>query len=196
MKMSMRQAFGETLLELGGTHPELVVLDADISASLKTGQFAARYPERHFNFGTAEQNMLMAAAGLSTLGLIPVACSFATFSTMRPCEQIRSFICYAKLNVKIIGSHGGIENAWDGPTHQATEDVAILRAMPNMTVVVPSDAVAASQLTLQVVEMQGPAYLRMFRDPSPVVYGPERTLTLGHASVLRDGIRRSSHCHG
>lgn len=187
MNGMVREAFGDVLLELGRDYPNMVVLDADIAASLKTAKFAARYPERHFNFGTAEQNMVMAAAGLSTVDLIPLACTFATFCTMRACEQIRSFICYANLNVKIVGSHGGIENSWDGPTHQATEDVAIMRAMPNMTVVVPADAVATPPLTRQLVEMQGPAYLRMMRNPSPIIYGKEQTFTLGQAIMLRDG---------
>src|SRR5512147_2259522 len=131
-KKIQRIAFGETLLELGDQFHQLVVLDADISSSLYTVQYARRFPERHVNFGVAEQNMLIGAAGLATTGLVPMACTYATFATLRACEQIRSFICYPNLNVKIACSHGGIEVGWDGPTHQGTEDVAIMRAMPNM----------------------------------------------------------------
>jgi transketolase len=165
----------------------MVVLDADISSSLKTGAFRRRFPERHINFGVAEHNMLMAAGGLSTAGLIPLACTYATFATMRACEQIRSFICYSHLNVKVICSHGGLEVGWDGPTHQGTEDVAVMRAMPNMTVVVPADAVAVSFLLRQVVALDGPAYFRMGRNPVPVVYDEGQDFKLGQAVTLREG---------
>ena len=186
-KMMQRVAFGNALVELGEQNPLIVVLDADISSSLYTSQFAKRFPDRHINFGVAEQNMVIGAAGLATTGLIPLACTYAAFATMRACEQIRSFICYAKLNVKIVSSHGGIEVGWDGPTHQATEDVAILRAMPNMTVVVPADAVATSALIRQVVDHDGPAYFRMGRNPTPVIYDPGQEFKIGKALQLRDG---------
>jgi transketolase len=185
--LSIREAFGNALLEIGEFYPNLVVLDADISASLKTKKFSTEYPNRHFNFGTAEQNMLLAAAGLSTVELIPVACTFATFCTMRSCEQIRSFICYANLNVKIVGSHGGIENSWDGPTHQATEDIAIMRSLPNMTIIVPADANAAANLTRQMVEINGPVYFRMMRNASPIIYSKEQRFEFGKANLLRTG---------
>jgi transketolase len=183
----LREAFGQALVELGTEFPNMVVLDADISGSLKTGAFRQRFPERHINFGTAEQDMLMAAGGLSTTGLIPLACTYATFATMRACEQIRSFICYSRLNVKVMCSHGGLEVGWDGPTHQATEDVAVMRAMPNMTVVVPADAVAVPSLLRQVVALDGPAYFRMGRNPVPLVYAESQTFSLGKAITLREG---------
>jgi transketolase len=186
-KMIQRAAFGDTLVELGEQNPDLVVLDADISSSLYTVRFAKRFPERHINFGVAEQNMLIGAAGLATTGLLPMACTYATFATMRACEQIRSFICYARLNVKIVCSHGGIEVGWDGPTHQATEDVAIMRSMPNMTVVVPADAVATAALIRQVVEHVGPTYFRMGRNPVPFVYDKDQQFTIGKAIQLRKG---------
>jgi len=182
-----REVFGQTLLELGIEVPNLVVLDADISSSLKTEAFRQRFPQRHINFGVAEQNMLMTAAGLSTTGLIPLACTYATFGTMRPCEQIRSFICYAHLNVKLICSHGGLEVGWDGPTHQGTEDVAIMRSMPNMTVVVPADATAVPPLLRQIIALDGPTYFRMSRNPVPVIYEPDQSFTLGKAVILREG---------
>jgi transketolase len=183
----VRDAFGEKLVELGELIPELVVLDADISSSLKTGRFAKKYPDRHFNFGVAEQNMMMGAAGLATTGLIPLACTYAVFASMRACEQLRSFICYGRLNVKIITSHGGIEVGWDGPTHQATEDIAITRAMPNMTVVIPSDGVSTKALLEKIVEHVGPVYFRMSRNPVPVIYPEDQEFVLGKAIHLREG---------
>lgn len=183
----LREAFGEALVELGEYYPNLVVFDADISSSLKTGAFGRQYPLRHFNFGVAEQNMMMSAAGLATTGLIPLVCTYATFASMRACEQIRSMICYPKLNVKIIASHGGIEVGWDGPTHQATEDIAMMRSIPNMTVVVPADAVATEPLLRQSIELDGPVYFRMGRNPVPVIYHETKEFHLGKASILKDG---------
>jgi transketolase len=183
----VRDAFGKTLVELGAEMPDLVVLDADISSSLKTGAFRRQYPERHINFGVAEQNMMLGAAGLSTTGLVPVACTYATFATLRACEQVRSFICYASLNVKIACSHGGLEVGWDGPTHQGTEDIAIMRSFPNMTVIVPADSVAASSLLRQAVGMSGPVYFRMGRNPVPVIYDPRQPFAVGQAITVREG---------
>jgi transketolase len=184
---TLREAFGEELVALGAEIPNLVVLDADISSSLKTGAFARAYPDRHINFGVAEQDMLLGAAGLATAGLIPLACTYATFATLRGCEQIRSFICYPKLNVKVICSHGGLEVGWDGPTHQGTEDVAIMRALPTMTVVVPADATAVPALLRQIVALDGPVYFRMGRNPVPVIYNPAQEFTLGRAITVREG---------
>jgi len=181
----LREAFGKALVEYGSEYPNLVVLDADISASLKTGEFAQKFPERHFNFGVAEQNMIMSAAGLASTGLIPLACTYATFSTMRACEQIRSMICYPKLNVKIIATHGGIEVGWDGPTHQATEDIAMMRSIPNMTVIVPADATAVKPLLRQAIELDGPVYFRMGRNPVPVIYNNLQKFTMGEAIKIR-----------
>jgi transketolase len=183
----LRDAFGAELVKLGEELPNLVVLDADISSSLKTGAFRQRFPDRHINFGVAEQDMLLAAAGLATTGLIPLACTYATFATLRGCEQIRSFICYPKLNVKVICSHGGLEVGWDGPTHQGIEDVAIMRSLPNMTVVVPADAVAVSVLLRQVVALDGPVYFRMGRNPVPVIYDASQEFALGRAITVREG---------
>jgi transketolase len=183
----LREAFGEALAKYGSEFPNLVVLDADISASLKTGEFARKFPNRHFNFGVAEQNMLMSAAGLASTGLIPLACTYATFSTMRACEQIRSMICYPKLNVKIIATHGGIEVGWDGPTHQATEDIAMMRCIPNMSVIVPADATSVKPLLHQAIELDGPVYFRMGRNPVPVIYEESQRFALGKAINVRKG---------
>jgi transketolase len=182
----LREAFGEALVEFGSEFPNLVVLDADISASLKTGEFTRKFPERHFNFGVAEQNMVMSAAGLASTGLIPLACTYATFCTMRACEQIRTMICYPKLNVKIIATHGGIEVGWDGPTHQATEDIAMMRSIPNMTVIVPADATAVKPLLHQAIEYDGPVYFRMGRNPVPIIYNSQQRFALGEAIRVRE----------
>jgi transketolase len=184
---TLRETFGSELVKLGAEIPNLVVLDADISSSLKTGAFRKAFPGRHINFGVAEQDMMLGAAGLATAGLIPLACTYATFATLRACEQIRSFICYPKLNVKVICSHGGLEVGWDGPTHQGTEDVAIMRALPNMTVVVPADATAVPSLLRQIVALDGPAYFRMGRNPVPVIYDPAQEFVLGRAITVREG---------
>ena len=186
-RRAVRNAFGDVLVELGEELPNLVVLDADISTSLKTVAFGQQYPARHINFGVAEQNMLLGAAGLAAAGLLPLACTYATFATLRACEQIRSFICYGRLNVKVIGSHSGLEVGWDGPTHQGTEDVAIMRALPNMTVVVPADAVAVGPLLRQSLEMDGPVYFRMGRNPVPIIYQADQSFQLGRALTLREG---------
>lgn len=183
----LRNTFGQELLRLGAELDNLVVLDADISSSLKTGAFQQRYPERHINFGVAEQTMMLAAAGLATTGLIPLACTYATFATMRACEQVRSFVCYPRLNVKVIASHGGLEVGWDGPTHQGTEDIAIMRAMANMIVVVPADATAVPPLLRQVVAHDGPAYFRMGRNPVPTIYAQGQSFALGQSILVRPG---------
>lgn len=183
----LREEFGEALVDFGKMYTNLVVLDADISSSLKTGAFTKKYQERHFNFGVAEQNMLMAAAGIATTGLIPLACTYATFASMRACEQIRSMICYPKLNVKIITTHGGIETGWDGPTHQATEDIAMMRSIPNMTLVGPADATAVRPLLQQAIELDGPVYFRMGRNPVAVIYDSNQQFTIGKAVTLQEG---------
>ena len=186
-KKMLRDVFGEALVELGHEYPNLVVLDADISSSLKTGAFRKEFPERHINFGVAEQNMMMSAAGLATTGLIPLACTYATFASMRACEQIRSMICYPRLNVKIIATHGGIEVGWDGPTHQATEDIAMMRSIPNMAVVVPADAITVQPLLRQAIELEGPLYFRMGRNPAPIIYPSGQVFRLGKANLVREG---------
>ncbi len=184
---AVRVAFGETLLALAAEFPHLVVLDADISKSLRTDAFASLYPQRHINFGVAEQEMLAASAGLATVGKLPIACTYAAFATLRACEQVRTLLCYPNLNVKIACSHAGIEVGWDGPTHQAIEDVAVMRVMPNMTVVVPADANSVPTLFRQALLHPGPLYFRMGRNPVALIYGPTPQLTLGKAGLLRPG---------
>ena len=134
-----REAYGEEIVELGKQNKDIVVLDADISSSTKTCYFAKAFPERFFNVGVAEQNEMVIAGGLASTGLIPFVSTYAIFASMRACEQVRTFICYHKLNVKIVATHGGITSCEDGVTHQATEDLAIMRTMPNMTIIAPTD---------------------------------------------------------
>jgi transketolase len=184
---AVRVAFGETLLTLASEFPQLVVLDADISKSLRTDAFASAYPHRHINFGVAEQEMLAASAGLASVGKIPMACTYAAFAALRACEQVRTLLCYPNLNAKIVCSHGGIEVGWDGPTHQAIEDVAVMRVMPNMTVVVPADAHSVPTLLRQALLHSGPVYFRMGRNPVPQIYQASPRLTLGKAELLRPG---------
>jgi len=182
-----RDAFGEVLLELGEQYPNLVVLDADISSSTRTGGFAKKFPERAFNFGVAEQNMMGIAAGLATLGLLPFACTYAVFASMRACEQFRTMIAYPRLNVKVIATHGGIEVGWDGVTHQGVEDIAIMRGIPNTTVVAPADAVATKALVRKAAEHEGPLYMRMGRNPVPIIYDEGQEFEIGKGVVVRKG---------
>lgn len=182
-----RDAYGEALLELGGEFPNMVVLEADISKSTRTDQFARRFPDRYFNMGVAEANMMVTAAGLATTGLAPFVSTYAVFASMRACEQIRTFVAYPRLDVKIAVSHGGVTPGDDGVTHQATEDLAILRAIPGMTVIMPADYFATKALVRAALLRPGPVYLRFTRDAVPVLYGPDDTFTIGRGKQLRDG---------
>ena len=158
-KIATREAFGETLVELGKKHPELVVLDADLAAATKTAVFKKSFPDRHFDCGIAEANMMGVAAGLSLVGKIPVASSFAMFATGRAYEQIRNSIGYPHLNVKIGASHAGITVGEDGASHQCNEDIALMRSIPGMVVMNPSDAVEAAECVRAAIEYVGPVYM-------------------------------------
>jgi len=186
-KISTREAYGKVLVELGRRYPDLVVLDADLSKSTKTSEFAKHYPERFFDMGIAEQNMMGTAAGLALAGKIPCASTFAVFATGRAYDQIRNAIAYPGLNVKIVASHAGITVGEDGATHQSIEDISLMRALPNMTVIVPADAVETAQAVTAAVEMRGPCYIRLGRPAVPVVFGDHYRFQLGRAAVLRDG---------
>lgn len=185
--MPTRQAFGDALSKFGGRHKNVVVLDADLSGSLKTAKFAGLYPDRHFNFGVAEANMVNSAAGMSLRGKIPFACSFAVFTTGRAWEHIRNSICYPNLNVKLVGSHAGILTGEDGATHQATEDIAIMRAIPNMKIICPADAVEAYQVVEEVIKDFGPTYIRLGRKGVPVIYNNEHNFKIGFGDILTYG---------
>lgn len=186
-KIATREAYGKTLVALGETHPELVVMDADLSGSTKTAGFAKAYPERFFNMGIAEQNMYAAAAGIALSGKTVCASTFAMFAAGRAFEIIRNSIGYTKANVKICATHAGITVGEDGASHQTFEDIALMRTIPGMTVINPSDAVSAAKLLEQAVEMQGPCYVRLGRAAVPVFYGEGDDVTLGKANTVRDG---------
>ncbi len=182
-----RQGYVDGLLELAPDLPDLVVLDADVAKATKTEEFQKVYPERFFNCGVQEQNMLSAAAGLALEGFLPFASTFGVFATCRAGDQMRNSIAYPKLNVKIGATHCGISTGGDGASHQSIEDIAIARAFPNMTVLVPGDYEEAKQATLAAAHYQGPVYLRFGRDKYPVVQEVHGTFVIGKAKQLRDG---------
>ena len=182
-----RDGFGEGLLELGKTHPNVVALSGDLEDSARAIWFKKQYPERFFSVGIAEQDMIGAAAGLAMTGKIPYACSFSQFVTGKGLEQMRMAVCYQRLNVKIVGSHGGLSVGADGATAEALEELTHMRALPFMTVLVPCDAVEAKRLTLQSADYPGPVFLRLGRSPAPIVTKPDDSCTIGQANVLRRG---------
>ncbi|MBQ6402383.1 MAG: transketolase family protein [Oscillospiraceae bacterium] len=186
-KIPTRNGFGEEIVALGKKNKVILVVDIDIGKSCKTGDFRKELPAQYLNVGIAEQNGAGVAAGLATCGKIPFVVTYAAFGSMRICEMIRQEIAYPNLNVKIACSHGGLTPANDGASHQAIEDMGILRTIPNMTVCMPADAVAARKLVRAAVETYGPVYLRFTRDAVPVIYDDNAEFTLGKANLLRDG---------
>ncbi len=185
--LSSRVAYGKSLVELGKTNPKVVVLDADLSKATQTVQFSEEFPERFFDMGIAEQNMMSCAAGMATFGLIPFVSTFAVFASMRAVEQIRNFIAYPKLNVKIVATHAGVEVGQDGATHQAIEDIAILRAIPNMVVIAPADWVSTKKAVQAIAEYQGPVYMRVGRSDHEPVYQSDFKFEIGKSVQLRSG---------
>jgi transketolase len=167
MSVAMRDAFGKKLVELGATHPELVVLDADVSSSTKSNMFAKAYPERFFNVGVAEANMVDIAAGMATAGYRPVVNAFALFLALKGTDQIRNTVCYNNLPVVIAGAYGGLSDSFDGASHQAITDIALMRALPNMQVIVPSDSAQAEQALEYALAQDGPVYIRLNRNAMP-----------------------------
>ncbi len=184
---AMRDAYGEALLELGASDPRVVVLGADTTSSMKSGVFATKYPERFFNIGIAEQNLVSIAAGLALAGKVAYAGTYAIFVPGKCVDQIRNNIAYPNLDVKIICSHGGISVGPDGASHQQVEDIAIMRAIPRMRVVVPSDAVSTKAIVKAIAGIPGPFYVRLTRPSSPVIYPQGFEYELGSASTLVDG---------
>ena len=182
-----RQGYADALIELAAEIPELVVLDADVAKATKTCDFEKQYPERFFNCGTAEQNELSVAAGLALSGMLPFAATFAMFATMRAADQLRNSIAYPNLNVKIGVSHAGITTGGDGASHQACEDLAVTRALPHMTILVPGDYEEARMATHAAARMQGPVYLRTGRDKYPVVPDIHGEFVIGKGKCLREG---------
>lgn len=182
-----RNAYGEALLELGRRRPDIVVLDADLSCSTKTDKFAKEFPDRFFNMGIAEQDMIGTAAGLALTGKVPFASTFAVFETGRAWDQIRLTVCYSNTNVKLVATHGGITVGEDGASHQALEDIALMRALPNMTVIVPADAAETESVINAVADHTGPVYVRLGRAKVPYVMPDDYTFELGKAFVFHTG---------
>ena len=186
-KVATRDSYGNALKELGAIHENLVVLDADLAGATKTSVFQKAFPDRHFDCGIAEADMICAAAGLSTTGLVPFASSFAMFAAGRAFEQVRNSVGYPHLNVKIGATHGGISVGEDGASHQCCEDFALMRSIPGMTVICPADDVEAKAAVKAAYEMEGPVYLRFGRLALPVFHDESYEFVVGKGEVLREG---------
>ena len=186
-KVATRDSYGNALKELGAEVDNLVVLDADLAGATKTGVFQKAFPERHFDCGIAEANMICMAAGMSTAGLVPFASSFAMFAAGRAFEQVRNSIGYPHLNVKIGATHGGISVGEDGASHQCCEDFALMRSIPGMTVICPADDVEAKAAVRAAYEMEGPVYLRFGRLAVPVFHSDDYKFEIGKGEVVREG---------
>jgi transketolase len=185
--ISNREAYGRALVSLGEMNPDVVVLEADLGISTHTYMFGERFPDRFLELGIAESNMMGVAAGLALAGKIPYASTFCVFASMRACEQVRNSIAYPRLNVKIVATNAGIEIGADGVTHQAIEDIAIMRAIPEMTVVVPSDPVVTNKIIHQAADYDGPMYVRIGRQSTPTLYSKDVKVDLGEAITAREG---------
>jgi len=183
----IREAFGKALLELGRENSNIVVLDADLATSSKVIYFAEEFPQRFFQMGVCEQNMIGVAAGFAKMGKIPFTSTFGVFASRRACDQVSMLIAYPHLNVKIVGAYSGIVSGNNGATHQANEDVAIMRVMPGMVIVDPADEVEMAQAVKAIVEYNGPVYLRLTRDEWPLVSPPNYQFRIGKACIVREG---------
>ena len=186
-RKSIRSSFGKTLAKLGAINPNIVVLDADLSCSTQTQMFAKEFPERFFNCGIAEQDMIATAAGLASVGKIPFASSFAMFVTGRTYDQIRNSVCYPEFNVKIVGTHGGVTVGEDGASHQALEDISLMRSIPNMSVIVPADCKECEQVIKFAAENYGPMYIRIPRTNVCDIFDENYEFDFCKAKVLEDG---------
>ena len=186
-KIATREAYGKALVKLGKMNDDVVVLDADLSKSTKTNDFLKAYPNRFFNMGIAEQNLVGAACGFAAVGKVPFASTFAMFATGRAFEVIRNSVCYPKLNVKIAATHAGITVGEDGGSHQSVEDISLMRSIPNMTVVVPADGIEAEKMIFAAAEFDGPMYIRLGRSAVPTIFEEDYNFEIGKGVVLRDG---------
>lgn len=184
---AMRTAFGESLVSLGSEHSELVVLDADVSNSTQTVHFSKTHPERFFNVGVAEANMVDIAGGMATCGLRPVVSTFAIFLTLKAADQIRNVICYNNLPVILVGGYAGLSDSFDGASHQSLCDIAIMRALPNMTVIVPADCTELKAALSYALSHNGPVYIRASRNPSPILFDDSYRFQFGKFQKLKDG---------
>ncbi len=185
--INMRKAYGNALVKLGQTHPDVVVLSADVSNSDFSFMFEEAYPDRFYNVGIAEQALVDVAVGLAYSGKVPLANTFAFLFESRTLEMVRTHLCYGEANVKLMGAYAGLSDSFDGPTHHAITDVAIMRALPNMTIVIPADGVAVAKLLPQVVEWPGPVYFRLNRNDVPVIHDETYAPTIGKAHRVREG---------
>jgi transketolase len=186
--VSTRDAFGEAITEIGRENLKVITASGDLQVVVRLCEFEDEFPDRFYNFGCAEQTMIGAAAGMATCGLIPVMATFSCFSSMRACEQVRTDVSYPRLNVKVVGTHGGLTQGSQGTTHHATEDIAIVRSFPNMTILVPTDAVEVRLALRAAIEMEGPVYFRIGRAEEPVVYMQEDYgFEIGKSVLLRHG---------
>ncbi len=186
-KVATRQSYGEALLELGKKNKDIVVLDADLSTATKTNIFAKEFPNRFFDMGIAEQDMIGTAAGFATCGKIPYASTFAVFAAGRAYDQIRNSVCYPELNVKICATHAGITVGEDGATHQMLEDIGMMRALPNMTVLSPSDDTQTKWMINEISKIKGPVYVRLSRLATPVIYDDNEKFSIGKEKQIGKG---------
>jgi transketolase len=182
-----RFGYADALLEMGRTDPRVVVLDADLAKSTLTSRFAEKFPDRFFDCGIAEQNMVGVAGGLALAGKVPFVNTYGVFLAGRAWDQIRTSVCYGNLNVKIIGAHGGLSVGPDGATHQALEEIALMRVLPGMKVLVPCDSNEAYRATLAAARVKGPVYIRLGREPTPVITSPRAPFRMGRGEVCRNG---------
>lgn len=187
IKKATRQSYGEALLELGKENEQIVVFDADLASATKTNLFAKEFPNRFFDMGIAEQNMISTAAGMATCGKIPYASTFAVFAAGRAYDQIRNSVCYPKLNVKICATHAGITVGEDGATHQMIEDISLMRTLPNMTVISTSDDIQTKWAVKEISKLNGPVYLRLSRLATPVIYDENQKFEIRKAVQIGEG---------
>jgi len=185
--IATREAYGKSLVELGKENKDIVVLDADLAKATKTEDFKKEFPDRFFDMGIAEADMIGTAAGFATCGKIPFASSFAVFAVGRAYDQLRNSVAYPKLNVKIAATHAGITVGEDGATHQAIEDIAMVRALPNMTIINPCDEFETKWAIFEAAKIDGPVYIRLGRSKAPIVYDENETFEFGKGKVVRDG---------
>lgn len=182
-----RDVYGEVLVKLGRQYPNIVVLDADLSCSTRTALFAREFPDRFFNMGISEQDMISTAAGLATVGKIPFVSTFAVFATGRAWDQIRQSLCYSQQNVKIVASHSGVTVGEDSATHQANEDVSLMRNLPNMSIYVPADGLETEKVLEHSIQDKGPAYIRLSRHKFPLLFDSEYQFQKGKAVLMEEG---------
>lgn len=185
--LGTRDVYGDVLVTLGEKNKDIVVLDADLSSSTRTAKFAKAFPDRFFNMGISEQDLISTAAGLASCGKIPFVSTFAVFLTGRAWDQVRQSVCYSEQNVKLVATHSGITVGEDSATHQANEDIALMRVLPRMTVICPADGIETAQVIVAVVKYKGPVYVRLGRSKVPVIYDDKYHFQIGKSDMLRDG---------